>query len=419
LKTINAGVPQGSILGPLLFLLYINDIVDEIGTDIRLYADDSTLVGVSDNQHDNTTQLNENLSKINDWAKKWFITFNPSKTISLLFSKTEPTHIEPLYMNGTQINEVKSHKHLGCTLQQNLKWKVHINDICSKCSRRVDILRGLKHTLDRKTLEILYTAFIRPILEYASTVWTNCTIEQQTEIEKIQLAPLRVITGAIKGTSHEIIYKESYHITTYEKRNRNNLIMFYKIYHGITPNYLHDILPPTILRRTNYPLRNSNNISLIPCHTTLFQNSFFPSTIKKWNELNDTTRYIGSLDDFKHHLSKHDRKPPSLYYHGDRHIQLTMARLRMRCSQLKKHLFDMHIIDDSSCECGSDTEDTYHYFFTCPLYTAQRAIFQNLTRTIEKSCSSFLYGDKKATLTQNHFLMGVVTQYINKTKRFT
>jgi hypothetical protein len=361
-RDIKAGVPQGSILGPLLFLVYINDIVDVTNTNIRLYADDSTLFVVDDSHQAAAQSLNRDLENITAWAKRWFITFNPSKTESLIVSRKPQTHIEPLLFNGVPVTEVKQHKHLGCTLQHNLKWNMHIDDITSKCTRRIDILRGLKYRLDRKCLETLYTAYIRPILEYASSVWTNCNIEQKNDIEKVQLAASRVITGAIKGTSHNKIYNESKMISTLERRERNNLVLFYKIYHGHTPKYLHDLLPETTKQRTNYDLRNRNNLSLVKANTTSFQNSYIPITVKQWNNLDENIRFIGSLLDFKHHLKKDDNKVPIYYYTGDRPSQIVHARMRMGCSPLKHDLHTMHILDHGGCECGHEREDCNNFF---------------------------------------------------------
>ena len=113
---IKAGVPQGSILGPLLFLIYIHDIVEYIGSIIRLFADDTSLYLVVDNPIDAANILNSDLNKIHLWANKWLVTFNPSKSECLIFFRkhNKPLH-PPLSMNQQQINGVDMHKHLGLT----------------------------------------------------------------------------------------------------------------------------------------------------------------------------------------------------------------------------------------------------------------------------------------------------------------
>ena len=120
--SINAGVPQGSILGPLLFLVYINDIVNDIGSTIKLFADDTSLYIIVDDPITSSNSLNSDLEKIHQWAKTWLITFNPSKTETVLFSrKHNRAQHPPLTMNTVTIASVTDHKHLSLTLSENAK----------------------------------------------------------------------------------------------------------------------------------------------------------------------------------------------------------------------------------------------------------------------------------------------------------
>ena len=173
---IRAGVPQGSILGPLLFLLYINDIVTDIGSNIRLFADDTSLYTVVDDPSDAANCLNTDLDKISRWAATWLVSFNSAKTESLLISRklNRPQH-PALSMQNHQIIEVDHHKHLGVYLSNDCAWHLHINYIKEKAWFRVNTMRRLKFKLGRKSLEIIYTAFIRPLLEYSDVIWDNCT----------------------------------------------------------------------------------------------------------------------------------------------------------------------------------------------------------------------------------------------------
>ena len=127
---INAGVPQGSILGPLLFLIFINDIVKDIHANIRLFADDTSLYVVVDNPVNAAAILNSDLERINKWAKTWLVCFNPKKTESMIISrKTNTTQHPPVYMDNVAISEVTKHKHLGLYFTKDLKWGTHIEYI--------------------------------------------------------------------------------------------------------------------------------------------------------------------------------------------------------------------------------------------------------------------------------------------------
>ena len=149
--SIKAGVPQGSILGPLLFLLNINDIVTNNGSNIRLFADDTSLYIIVENPLSAAECLNIDLDKITHWAETWLVSFNPTKTESLLISRkvNKPQH-SPLFMQNVQIKEADFHKHLGSWLSNDGSWHQHISFITEKAWFRINIMRKLKFQLDKK-----------------------------------------------------------------------------------------------------------------------------------------------------------------------------------------------------------------------------------------------------------------------------
>ena len=174
--TIEAGVPQGSILGPLLFLIYINDIVSDITSNVNLFADDTSLFMVVENPIITADILNDELQKINSWANKWFVTFNQAKTESMLISKyINKPDSPPLFMKNQQITEVPEHKHLGVILSNDCSWSAHIKYVTEKAWKRINVIRSLKFTLNRRSLETIYLSFIRPLLEYGDVIFDNLT----------------------------------------------------------------------------------------------------------------------------------------------------------------------------------------------------------------------------------------------------
>ena len=168
-KTVPAGVPQGSILGPLVLLVYINDIVNEIDCNVRLFADDTWLYIIVENPIVAANILNDNLEKVHTWANSWLVDFNPRKTESMIISmkRNKPFHPE-LIMNKTPIAEANTHRHLGLVFSSDCGWHTHIVTITGKGWQRINILRSLKFRLDRKSLERMYISFIRPVLEYSA-----------------------------------------------------------------------------------------------------------------------------------------------------------------------------------------------------------------------------------------------------------
>ena len=147
-------------------------------------------------------------------------------------------------MNNVSINEVSSHKHLGIFLSNDGTWHEHINYITSKAWIRLNVMRKLKFTLDRKSLEIIYTSFIRPILEYADVVWDNCTQYEINALEKIQIEAAKIVTGTTKLLSLDKLYQETGWETLEERRKKYKLCLFYKMSNNLCPNYLSSLVPP-------------------------------------------------------------------------------------------------------------------------------------------------------------------------------
>ena len=180
-------MPQGSILGPLLFLIYINDIVVDIHSSIRLFADDTSLYIIVDSPQQAANLLNADLAKIHLWASRWLVSFNPSKSESVTLSRKQNKSLHPpLNMAQLHINEFTSHKHLGLIFSDDGSWHEHIDHVKAKSWFRLNIMRKLKLQLDRKSLDIIYTSFIRPLLEYLNIVWDNCTQYESNDWEKIK-----------------------------------------------------------------------------------------------------------------------------------------------------------------------------------------------------------------------------------------
>ncbi|MCG8096816.1 MAG: hypothetical protein JAZ17_24870 [Candidatus Thiodiazotropha endolucinida] len=416
---IRAGVPQGSVLGPLLFLIFINDIVIEINSNIRLFADDTSLYIIVENPQASALLLNTDLQKISDWADKWLVLFNPPKSESLTVSRKliKPVH-PPLSMNNQQIKEVQSHKHLGLYLASDGSWHDHIQYIKDKAWTRVNIMRNLKYKLDRKSLEIIYIAFIRPILEYGDTIWDNCAQYEKDELEKIQHEAARIATGATRLVSLQNLYNEVKWQSLQKRRDDHKLTLFFKMNNNLVPRYLSSLVPPTVGSASRYSLRNANNLQNINTRTTLYSNSFLPSAVRCWNDLPSEAKQTDSLYSFKHYLARDRVRTPKYYYTGKRPCQILHTRLRTDCSSLNFYLFSKHIIDSPLCSCGS-IENAYHYLFQCDNYTNQRIVlFDSISQFHTINLDLLLFGDPALTPAENTHIFERVQKYIMDTKRF-
>ena len=417
--SVNAGVPQGSILGPLLFLLYINDIVEDIRSYIRLFADDTSLYIIVDNPVDAATELNSDLLKIHYWATKWLVTFNPAKSESIVFSRklNKPYH-PPLVMNQKQIEEVNSHKHLGVVLSDDCTWHDHLDYIKCKAWNRINVMRKLKFKLDRRSLQIIYFTFIRPLLEYADVVWDNCSQYEVNELEKIQNEAARIVTGATKLVSINSLLLEVGWESLSSRRKKHKLQLLFKMQNDLSPDYLSSLVPSFVGNSSSYPLRNATDLRTPYARSQLYYNSFLPSTIRDWNNLPIETRNLTSIASFKQKLNANIITLPKYYFEGKRIGQIHHARLRTNCSSLNYHLFSKNIVDDPLCLCGA-IEDSKHFLLTCDRYRDLRQVLlDNILPFCEPTLDTLLYGNSELSGTENKLIFFAVQEFIIKSNRF-
>ena len=277
-------------------------------------------------------------------------------------------------------------------------------------------MRKLKYTLNRRSLETMYLSFVRPILEYGDTVWCNITQYESNQLEKVQIEAARIVTGATKLCSIENLYHETGWQSLESRRTLHCLTAFYKIVNGQSPIYLSSLIPAT--NNTPYALRNTGEIRTVRCRTSLYQNSFLPSSIQHWNSLDIAVRNSPSLSSFKHNLTSERIQTSKHFYYGKRKTQILHTRLRTGCSGLKYDLFRKNIVESPFCTCGRN-ETTSHYFFECPKYIVLRA---HLLNTVSNLCTPslgvLLCGNLDLSNEANEEIFKAVHKFIDNSKRF-
>ena len=419
-KYVNAGVPQGSILGPLLFLIYINDIASIVESNIRLFADDTSLFFIADRENEDIANmtLNGDLSVISLWADQWFITLNDSKTVSMTCTRLHNINPTPLFLKRAPISGADHHRHLGISLSSNGSWEHHIENICVRAMKRVDCLRGMKFLLDRRSLEKLYFIFIRPILEYGDIIWDNCSHRCSEMLERVQLAAARIVTGATQKVEIRLLYEEIKWERLCHRREKHKLVEMYKIVHGLSPDYLRQKVPD--LFDTGHNTRNSENIPLIFCRSEQRRNSFFPSTIRSWRSLESNIRQSSSLNNFKKQLKRHVDKAPAYYHGGDRVAQIHHARMRMHCCTVNDFMYRCDLTASPQCACGAVKETVEHFLTDCPRFnSARHELLGPFSTDSHLDLKCLLFSDHSKNEEYNRKLFSNVEKYILKTKRFT
>ena len=276
-KHVRDGVPQGTKLGPLFFLVMVNDLRSDLP--LYKYVDDCTIYEVISTSLYQPSILQNELNKIIEWTDSNNMKINVIKTkeLSISFLRNNQP-LDRLIVHDQPLDLVNSTKLLGVNVSADLKWAIHIDEICAKASKRLYALRTLKRSgVQPKDLRSVYCYFIRPLLEYACPVWhQSLTCKSKDQLETIQRRALRIMHPHLP---YKVALKEL-NLTTHYERREHLCMKFYK---NITcpDSKLHSLLPKPMPK--NYSLRKPRRIPLLKCRTKRYQNSFIPSSIKKWD----------------------------------------------------------------------------------------------------------------------------------------
>ena len=281
-KPILSGVPQGSVLGPLLFLVYIRDMVFGLENDLIGYADDHSLVAVikSPQQRSVVSQsINRDLETIHNWCDRWGMKLNPSKTKTLLVSRSrteEPPH--PLLRIGnSELAESDFLTILGVTFDSHLTFQKHLMNVSANAARKLGIIRKASYIYDNQQTNLTcFRSFVLPLLEYCSPVWMSAATRDLQLLDKVA-----------RGGRFLFPNCDNYDLD--HRRMVSCLSVFHKLYFN-NEMHLSSMIPgpfqPT--RLTRFTEQQHRYAVMQPrCHTSQFQRCFVPFTSKLWNCLPD------------------------------------------------------------------------------------------------------------------------------------
>ena len=305
LQYINCGVPQGSLLGPLLFILYINDFCRS--SDILsfiLFADDTNLFLSHSDPNYLVNTVNIELGKLTQWIRANKLSLNLQKTKYMLFSNSLVSLPDNIYFDNSPLDKVSDIKFLGVTIDDKLSWRLHVDTICKTISRNIGIINRLKTHLPSNSLFTLYSSLILPYLNYGLLAWGNACQWLLDKLLLLQKKALRIICHTAFRAHTDPLFSD-------------NKIMKIKDLHlfqlgQLMYNYKKNALPAIFqsmftknLSFHNYPTRHSDEFHLPLLRTVLAQKTFIYDGPKFWNSLCENIRNAPSLSSFKKRLKTH------------------------------------------------------------------------------------------------------------------
>ena len=189
------GVPQGTVLGALLFSLYTHEISSDTESEIRIFADDCVCYREIKDKED-TLKLQRDINRLGSWVRKWGMRFQPVKCNMMQLTRKRINKIHASYtLEGTDLENVESIKYLGVTITSDLRWNTHISNVCTNANRTFRFLRRNLHSCPQEVKEAAYRGLVRSVLDYASSVWDPPGVVVQDELESVQKRAARFVTG--------------------------------------------------------------------------------------------------------------------------------------------------------------------------------------------------------------------------------
>ena len=310
-KLIKCGVPQGSILGPLFFLLYINDLPQCLDkTKPRLFADDTNLTVSGDSITYLETAVNSDLEKLRKWLIANKLSLNVAKTeFMLIGSKQMIKNISNLQLNvkieNESIKQVYESKTLGVTIDQHLSWKTNTENICKKITSGISALRRLKEFADKQTLLSVYNAIVRPYFDYCCEVWDVFGETQSKRLQKLQNRAARIILNMSNDIDHSVALQALGWKPLKTERKKSKAKIMYKLLNKMGPKSLSNLFTYKG-EVTNYKLRNiSSSLCLPQPRTNNMKKSFVYDGAHLWNSIPKEIRESKSFSSFRKKIATH------------------------------------------------------------------------------------------------------------------
>ena len=297
-KKVTSGIPQGSVLGPSLFVIYINDLPESIQSKYRIFADDTKVY--SEGEGGGNVKLQRDIDALQEWSDRWQIQFNVDKCAVMHLGKNNLKKDYSMSINNETQSLVKSEaeKDLGVVVDDNLKFSKHIEGITQKANQILGVLRRNFKNINRKTFVMLYKVLVKSKLEYGNVIWNPTNERDRDMLERVPRRATKIVQGLKhKGYSERLA---SLKLPTLEfRRLRGDLLQTHKIIHK--KDNMNDIF---YFNNKNRTRGHTWKMAKQRCSLKQRRHFFSNRVINSWNSLPDEAVVTKQLNTVKRHIDK-------------------------------------------------------------------------------------------------------------------
>jgi len=303
---VTSGIPQGSVLGPTLFLCFVNDLPQQVTSQLALFADDTKVFGPVRDEND-AKKLRDDLECLHQWSYNWQLPFNKEKCKVVHYGRNNQD--ADYSIDGTVIEDVEVEKDLGVLFDSKLNFSGHVQTACKKANSRVGIVKRTFMELPPKPATTLFKSLVRPIVEYAQTVAHPLYKKEEDCLEKVQRRATKQIKG-MKEKTYEERLKELKLPTLKYRRRRADMLQTFRIMHGVD-----DIEPERIFQRDREGRTRGHSMKLKKARvrTSGRTKTFSQRVVDSWNALPEEVVSSKDVNTFKNRLEKCWKRDPGKY----------------------------------------------------------------------------------------------------------
>lgn len=300
-KDVTSGIPQGSVLGPVLFIIYMNDMPDALLSFCKIFADDSKIY-VPVNSRADQEKLQNDLFKLSRWSRLWLLEFSVQKCKTVQYGNVK-LHFEYQMedTNGTlhSLPSDTKEKDLGIIFENTMKFDSHISHIVNRANKLLGLIKRTFRSLNMELFLVLYKSLVRSIIDYGGSVYSPSSKKNIQLLENVQRCATRIVPQ-LQGLNYSERLESLNLPTLYYRRKRYDLIQLFKIVHGYE-----DIKPEKFFEfNDNCTRGHIFKITKPMCRKSLRLNSFPVRCINQWNNLDEAIVCSDSVISFKTRLDK-------------------------------------------------------------------------------------------------------------------